>query len=314
MRTVVIGTVNLDITARSFDPIIMNDSNPGSVKTGFGGVGFNIARNLHFLGLQPEFISGFSDDIYGKSEWQYCQRIGLNIDNSQLIENSVSGQYVSIEDRNGEMITAVCEAGILERIDIARITGVLKQLQPDDIAVIDANYSKQQLEELITSTGARIFVDPISVHKAQRLKDVLGNITLLKPNRHEASILTGISCESEDGQRENIRALLSTGMESVALTLGSRGVIASDGRTCWRLSCPVTDVVSVSGAGDSFISGMIYGAAKGYGFVESLKLAQAMSLITLGCETTVDEALSEQKLLKKRAEIEERLQIREMKL
>ncbi len=314
MRTVVIGTVNLDITARSFDPIIMNDSNPGSVKTSFGGVGFNIARNLHFLGLEPEFITGFSDDIYGKSEWDYCRRISLNIENSQLIENSVSGQYVSIEDKSGEMITAVCEAGILDRIDIAKITDVLKQLEPDDITVIDANYAQKQLEELITSTRARVFVDPISVHKAQRLKNVLGHISLLKPNRHEAAVLTGIGCESKEGWKENIRALLATGMKSVAITLGAKGVIACNGSSCWQLSCPADRIVSVSGAGDSFISGMIYGLARGYEFAESLKLAQANSLITLGCETTVDETLCEEKLLSKRAEIEKRLEIREIVL
>ena len=314
MRILVIGTVNLDVTARSFEKINMNDSNPGSVKTSFGGVGFNIARNLHGLGLKPEFISGFSDDIYGKSEWDYCRKLGLNTENSQIIENSVSGQYVSIEDENGEMVTAVCEAGILDRIDIDKIVSLLGELDEDDIAVIDSNYSKQQLERLIPASKARIFVDPISVAKAQRVRDVLGNITLLKPNRHEAEILTGIKCDDEKGQIENIRVMLERGTRAVALTLGSEGVIASDGKSCWKLSCREDNVVSVSGAGDSFISGMVYGLAKGHDFAESLKLAQALSMITLECETTVDETLSEEKLLAKRREIEERLRIREIGL
>ncbi len=48
---VVIGAVNMDICGRPDKTPRMNDSNPGTVSFGAGGVGRNIAHNLCLLGL-----------------------------------------------------------------------------------------------------------------------------------------------------------------------------------------------------------------------------------------------------------------------
>ena len=42
----VIGAVNVDIIASSYVRLIHQDSNPGTVKISYGGVGRNIAENL----------------------------------------------------------------------------------------------------------------------------------------------------------------------------------------------------------------------------------------------------------------------------
>jgi pseudouridine kinase len=46
----VIGGSNIDYLAKSSHPLIMEDSNIGSLKTAFGGVGRNIVENLARLG------------------------------------------------------------------------------------------------------------------------------------------------------------------------------------------------------------------------------------------------------------------------
>ena len=48
-RVAVIGAVNIDICGRPFNPLIMRDSNPGTVTMSMGGVGRNIAHNLRLL-------------------------------------------------------------------------------------------------------------------------------------------------------------------------------------------------------------------------------------------------------------------------
>jgi hypothetical protein len=66
-RAAVIGAVNIDICGRPFNPLIMRDSNPGTVTMSMGGVGRNIAHNLRLLGLDVTFITALGGDMYAKS-------------------------------------------------------------------------------------------------------------------------------------------------------------------------------------------------------------------------------------------------------
>ncbi len=47
----VIGASNVDITGFTKKKLVYKDANIGSMKTSPGGVGRNIAENLHSLGL-----------------------------------------------------------------------------------------------------------------------------------------------------------------------------------------------------------------------------------------------------------------------
>ena len=56
-KAAVIGGLNADIWGRPSSPIILRDSNPGSVTLTPGGVGRNIAHDLCLLGLDVSLVS-----------------------------------------------------------------------------------------------------------------------------------------------------------------------------------------------------------------------------------------------------------------
>lgn len=313
-RLIVAGLANYDITARCSQQYIPQDSNIGKITASYGGVGFNILRNLAHLGLNPEFVSVISDDIYGRGLVSYCNENGIDISHCQIIENSRSSQYISIENCDGEMMAALCDSDIVLRTDMNKVTQFLATLDEKDLLVIDCNYTQSQIEEMVNSTKAQIFIDPISTAKAQRTVNILSKTRMLKPNRYEAQYLCNAECKEEKDWPTLLKAMLETGLQEVAVTLSSEGVIASNGKEAVHVSGSRCEVKSVSGAGDGFISGYIYGCMKGYNFTDSLVLATSLSSISLQSEESINPQLSEQLLLDTFNRLKNELTVRKIQL
>src|SRR5215469_12513795 len=84
----VIGGANMDINCFSRNPLNMYDSNPGRVEYCPGGVGRNIAENLHRLGAEVRFIGVIGDDPGGALLKSSSASIGLNIKHSLFLASS----------------------------------------------------------------------------------------------------------------------------------------------------------------------------------------------------------------------------------
>ena len=72
----VAGGVNIDVGARCARKLRMKDSNPGYVRTSFGGVGRNIAHNLSLLGVNGmnEMVENpFEVENYWRSYDKYLE-------------------------------------------------------------------------------------------------------------------------------------------------------------------------------------------------------------------------------------------------
>ena len=79
MKVCVIGGANIDITATSRSQFVARDSNPGTVRLSFGGVGRNIAHNLTLLGDSVYFVTRFGGDAFGQMLQVSCREIGMDI-------------------------------------------------------------------------------------------------------------------------------------------------------------------------------------------------------------------------------------------
>ena len=77
----------MDINGFSTDPLNMADSNPGRVEYCPGGVGRNIAENLHRLGAEVRFIGVIGDDPGGELIRDSSARMGLNIEHSLFLKS-----------------------------------------------------------------------------------------------------------------------------------------------------------------------------------------------------------------------------------
>ena len=78
-RAAVVGAVNMDICGKPFSPLLMRDSNPGTITLSPGGVGRNIAHNLCLLGQQTAMVTVMGDDDFGRRVQENAKDIGLDL-------------------------------------------------------------------------------------------------------------------------------------------------------------------------------------------------------------------------------------------
>jgi 1-phosphofructokinase family hexose kinase len=99
----------------------------------------------------------------------------------------------------------------------------------------------------------------------------------VKPNREEVAQLLGMPVNTLSDALGAIRKLLSAGAQSVALSLGSEGLLFCPGMHAPVLFAPATPLQTRStvGCGDSALAGFVFGIASGYSPDDTLRLAAA---------------------------------------
>lgn len=280
----VIGGVNMDISAALMAPYVPADSVPGSVTLGCGGVARNIAHNLRLMGHEVKLVSVFGGETFGEMCWRECQAIGLDLSMSECAQDQRGGLYLCINDQTGDMIAAVADTGIVDRITPAFLEHRLQDINASVAVVADTNIPMDSLQYLMDHCDVPLFVDTVSTAKAPRVVKALKSshrhhLHALKLNLQEAQAVTGC-----DTAPKAAHYLATMGVEQVYITLGSEGVYCSDGRNDEHLHAIPTRVINTTGAGDAFIAGMVHASTRGVPFPAGarvgLKAAHA-ALLTL---------------------------------
>lgn len=288
----VIGAANLDITGFSNAPLIMEDSNPGSVKISFGGVGRNIAENLSKLEVKVKFLTVFGDDPYSNILKENCTLNNIDITDSLVIPNAMSPVYLSILDNEGDMKLALCDAEVLNKLDETYLKSKASLINNAAFILIDTNLTHEAIKYICTEFRHKpIFTDGVSTQKSLKLSNVLNCLDTLKLNLIEAKMLSGINITSED-YLPLIDYFVSMGVKNVFITLGSKGVLYGNGSKSILKPAPRVNVVNATGAGDAFMAAILYGSISGLTADNMLCVGIAASLLALSHEATINPNLS----------------------
>lgn len=86
-------------------------------------------------------------------------------------------------------------------------------------------------------------------------------------------------CETTDMNEVIVK--LSQIVKQFIITQGDRGALFYDGDTCFNLPCVPTKIVDLTGAGDAFSGGFLYGFCKGLSFCEAGQLATKMAALVI---------------------------------
>ena len=254
----VVGANNVDITATAFTPLVYGDSNPGTVHTGLGGVGRNIAENLARLGQEVHLLTAFGEDEFSYLAKNQAERIGMDISDSIDVPGAASSTYVCINDPAGEMTLAISDMEISHYINEELLSSKIERLNAAEAVVIDTNLSEEAINFLAQHCTVPIYADSVSAKKAVRLHRSLPRLTGLKANQIEVELLTGIHIDSENDAISAAHALHQMGIEHVFLTLGKRGAFISDGNTSEFAHSFSEKPVNTTGCGDAFFAAAIY--------------------------------------------------------
>ncbi|MCR5826026.1 MAG: bifunctional hydroxymethylpyrimidine kinase/phosphomethylpyrimidine kinase [Oscillospiraceae bacterium] len=300
---VVAGGVNVDIGARCAEKLRMKDSNPGCVRTHLGGVGRNIAHNLALLGVETELMTALGGDEHAKSVRAACAAQGIGLAHALRVPEGRTSTYVYISDAQGDMAVAVSDMAICERLTPDYFAENLALLNAAALVVADTNLPEASLAYLAGHLRVPLFIDPVSVAKAEKLAGLLPSIHTLKPNAAEAELLSGVPVVDRNSARRAARRLIDLGVKRVFLSLGKEGFLAAaEDETVWQ-PAPEAQVVSTTGAGDALMAAIAWAYLRGENLTRTAALGAAAAAITIECAETISPDLGAEAVLA-RAETE----------
>ena len=283
---VVVGAVNMDIGGRSNAPLIAADSNPGKVRMSLGGVGRNIAHNMSLLGLDVRLLTAFGDDMNAQRIAASCGELGIDISQALTVPGGATSTYLFIAGHDGDMALAINDLDIYDHMTPAYLQSRRALLDNAQLVVIDTNIPADSITWLCENAKAPVFADPVSTVKGGKLKNVLGKIHTLKPNRMEAERLSGVTITDEASLERAARALLATGLRRVFISLGGDGVYAADQEKSIHLPCIQGEMVNTTGCGDAFMAALAWAYLEGSGLDQTARAGLAASTIAMeGAET-----------------------------
>ncbi len=293
----VAGGVNVDIGAQSFQKLKAKDSNPGRVHTSIGGVGRNIAHNLRLLGAEVELFTALGGDGYARSMRESCKWLGVSLTHSLRVEDAMTSTYVYISDERGDMALAVADMAICEKLTPEYFASHLDVLNGAALVAADTNLPEASLRFLAENLSVPLFIDPVSVSKAEKLVPFLSRIHTLKPNGAEAELLSGVPVVDRNSARRAARKLIDLGVKQVFVSLGKEGFLAAaEDETVWE-PAPEAAVVNTTGAGDALMAAIAWSWLRGENLSRTAAIGAAAAAITIECEETINPALSGQGVL-----------------
>ena len=293
-KVVVIGAANIDIGGTPYKPLIPGDSNPGSIKMSYGGVGRNIAHNLAMLGVDVDLITAAGDDTLGTEMLINCENTGIGTGYSVVVPGASSSTYLFINDEEGEMELALSHVDIMRQITPEYIDSVSGIINSADIVIADCNLTQESLLELKKICKVPLYIDTVSVSHADKIKGHLEGIDTLKPNLLEAEFLTDMIIDNEEDCVEAARALTDQGVRRVFISLGRHGMLAADRDHIIMAERYPADVKCTTGAGDSAMAAIIWSSLSGdgEGLETAAKAANAAASATISVGPTIHPDMS----------------------
>jgi tagatose 6-phosphate kinase len=256
-----------------------NDMARGQIDMVYGGgKGNNAARALTRLNV-PVIASGFQGGYAGQYITQELGKEGIRtdfVDCSQPTRTTLL-----IHEKETRKVFAIYEPG--------------QEVEPGEIERLKQTFRRWiETCELCLLCGSAqtpatipIFGELIELAKRENVDCVLDSSGaalsrgiaarpyMVKVNGEELAGHVGHELKNLEEQILAIQQLQATGIQLVALSLGSEGALLTDNNHTWQGSLKMEQVVNVMGCGDSLLAGMVTGIVQHASPVDILRLGIA---------------------------------------
>jgi pseudouridine kinase len=177
----------------------------------------------------------------------------------------------------------------------------LPYYQQADWVVVDSNLSEQSIQYLAESLSGytQLLAIPVSKQKVKHFESAIKKLSGVILNRDELSGLSGLRLSEFSEIKQACLALLQKGCTWVIVTCGASGVFVAQGAQFHHLDqYREISPTDVTGAGDSFAAGVLFGLQKGSTLLEAVQWGIGCAQLTLQTEYSVHPDLSPVRLLK----------------
>jgi pseudouridine kinase len=297
---VCVGAANLDRKLRSTAALSLRTSNPASQSESFGGVARNIAENLARLGMPVALLTAIGADSSGAALLGHAERLGIDVRGALRLDDCCSGTYTAVLDRDGEMVVALADMALYDRLAPAFIDARQAQLAGAALVVADLNLPRDTIAALLAQAcrnDTPLVLVAVSEPKMARLPADLSGVRVLILNAGELAARVGRPLADDDAIKAAMREVRAQGARDIVVTRGARGALVTAGAAIADLPAQPADVVDVTGAGDAFAAAVCWSLVQdddgddGGGLVLACRRGLRLSALTLGVPETVHPGL-----------------------
>jgi len=287
---VVVGSSNTDMiikTARIPKPgeTVLG----GEFTIAAGGKGANQAVSAARAGGEVVFVARVGMDIFGEQAVNGFIQDNINVEYIVRDKDAPSGVALIFVDEKGENSIEVA-SGANANVSPTDIESAREVIAASNILLMQLEIPLESVNaaaETASGYGVKVILNPAP---AQPLgENILKHISIITPNETEAELLTGLKVENEQDAGAAAKKLLERGIETVLLTMGSRGVYIASPEFTGVVPAFCVDAVDTTAAGDVFNGVLAVSIAEGKSLIEAVRFANAaaaLSVKTLGAQTS----------------------------
>lgn len=271
----VVGSYNVGLTMQVPDFPAPGETVIGDgFAEGPGGKGSNQAIAAARLGAETRLIGRIGEDRYGEDALALWKREGVAVDAVGRDAEAHTGVGFVIVDEEGENEITVAP-GANDALSGEDVRAAVDAIREADVLLVQLEIADEAVRaavEVADEAGTTVVLNPAPARELPAA--IVERVDYLTPNEHEARTLAGGAAE-DAGDEEIARALLESGVETVALTQGGAGALLVGDDGVEAVGTPDVDVVDTTGAGDSFNGALAVALAEGRADREAMRFACA---------------------------------------
>ena len=300
-RVIVVGSANMDFSVR-----VPHLPAPGETVIGrslgihFGGKGANQAVAARRAGADVDLVAMLGRDPLGAS---YLAHLEAERNETQQIELSgrepSGAALIAVAPRGQNQISVAPGANMA--LGVEKMAGLAEIVDDAAVLVVQLEIPLRSVEHALRVARRRRLLTLLNPAPAAPLPERMQKLVdVLVLNEVEAAMLTGRPIATLRDARGAVRALHDAGFSRVALTLGRRGVMWTDGAGSGHQPGRPVKALDTTGAGDTFVGYLACALAERRPFadaVSSANAAAALSVARTGAQTGIPRRSEVQKYL-----------------
>ncbi len=289
-RITVVGSANVDLTFQTARLPARGETVAGDFfHQCMGGKGANQAIVAARLGAEVAFVACVGNDNFGTEAIRSYQADGIDTSFVRRSKERPTGTAAILVDSDAEnCIVVVAGAnGDLSREDVRTASSVINR---SAVVLCQLETPASTAVAAFEVARAANVLTMLTPAPAENVTDeLLALCDVCVPNKTEIAAMTGLTIDSATDAIRAAECILARGVDQVALTMGSEGVLLVNDSGANHLPATKVDAVDTTGAGDAFTAAFAVSLANSLRPVDAAQRAinvAAISVTRQGTQTS----------------------------